>query len=95
MRLNQVNKIDFLAIFKSIDKGRGVIEAKDLERFYLDLSGIPVDYDFQLLIDRFAVNDEKWLSYSEFIEIFKISSSKPENSLSSSEYRKDEIVLSP
>lgn len=52
---------------------------------------MPIDYDFQLIIERFAVADEKWLSYSEFLDIFKGNSSRgeqgSENSLPNSDYR--------
>lgn len=53
-----------------------MIDAQDLKQFYVRLSGIPIDYDFQLLINRFAQPDEKWLSYSEFSDIFKSFSAK-------------------
>jgi hypothetical protein len=77
-----------------------MIDVKDLERFYLDLSGIPIEHDFQLLVERHAVAEERWLSYSEFMEIFKSNSSgKAENqqdeSLQGSLYRKDNCTLSP
>ena len=53
-----------------------MIDAQDLKQFYVRLSGIPIDYDFQLLINRYAQPDEKWLSYSEFSDIFKSFSAK-------------------
>jgi len=51
-------------LFKTLDNGRGVVDAEGLHRFYTKLSGIPTDYDFQLIIERFAQPEEKWLSYS-------------------------------
>ena len=74
MRINSLGNIDYLNIFKSLDNGKGVIEAHDLRQFYIRLSGIPTDYDFQLLIDRYSQPDEKWLSYTEFAEIFRSAS---------------------
>jgi hypothetical protein len=35
-----------------------------MQKFYTKLSGIATDYDFQLLINRYAQLEEKWLSYS-------------------------------
>jgi hypothetical protein len=35
-----------------------------MQKFYTKLSGIATDYDFQLLINRYAQPEEKWLSYS-------------------------------
>lgn len=60
---------------------------------------MPIDYDFQLIIDRFAVADEKWLSYSEFVDIFRGNSSRveqgSENSLPNSDYKNAEMRLNP
>jgi hypothetical protein len=41
-------------LFKTLDNGRGVVDADCMQKFYTKLSGIPTDYDFQLLINRFA-----------------------------------------
>lgn len=63
-KLASLGGIDYLSLFKTLDSGRGVVDAQSMQKFYTKLSGIPTDYDFQLLIDRFAQPEEKWLSYS-------------------------------
>ena len=67
MKLVSNKKIDFLSLFKSLDHGTGAINATDIRNLYVRLSGIPTNYDFELIIRRFSQQDEEWLSYSEFI----------------------------
>jgi hypothetical protein len=62
--LSALSSIDYLAIFKTLDNGKGVADMNSLREFYTKLSGFEADFDFQLLIDRFGQPNEKWLSYS-------------------------------
>lgn len=54
MRLGAIGNIDYLALFKTLDNGKGVADAKSLRDFYTKLSGFEADFDFQFLIDRFG-----------------------------------------
>lgn len=49
-----MDNIDYLSLFKTLDNGKGMLDAQSLQKLYVKLSGIPIDYDFQLLVSRFG-----------------------------------------
>jgi hypothetical protein len=46
-------------LFENLDKGRSTIDGKKLERFTWICPGIPIEHNFQLLVERRAAAEER------------------------------------